>query len=453
MQILEFLAELATDTEVMSAFRNAPEAVLRARCISEQDRLLLLSGDPMAISSVVTAEVARQQETARTTEESARHAHVPEFPDTHPTNSPPPKPRPKPKADAWTREGTTGRAHVPELPDTHPTNSPPPKPRPKPKADAWTKEESSPLGNSFVPQSSQFEPDAEPLDLELDLAQDAVLIGSPSARLADSEPGGVWGSKGLTVVGMGIRAGLHMTQETRVALQQAAKVLYLVADPISEACILQLQPNATSLRALYEIGKPRIEIYENMIAKILSELESAGNLCVAFYGHPGVLVYPAWESIRRARATGKRARMLPAISTEDTLFADLGVDIARAGLLSIEATRFLYYKYNFDPSVGLVLWQVGSLGEHDWNPPHTAARPRFEVLTEYLEKFYGPDHPVFLYHAPEYPTSRPLVERVPLHALPNAELISSSTLYIPPRRQPEPNEEVLQALERLTASK
>ena len=293
----------------------------------------------------------------------------------------------------------------------------------------------------------------EVFDSELDLAQDAVLAGIGSSREADQDPCGVWCAKGLTVVGTGMRAGLHMTAETRLAIEQANRVLYLVADPVSEACIRRLNPNAESLWHMYQTGKPRIEIYETIIAKILSELESAGDLCVAFYGHAGVLTYPAWESIRRARAIGKRARLLPAISTEDTLFADLGIDIGRAGLQSFEATRFMYYKYNFDPSAGLLLWQVGVLGEIDWNPPHPGARPRLEVLTNYLKKYYGPDHEVYLYRAPELPTSRPLIERVALRDLPTAEFISMSTLYIPPFGQPQRNEENLLALERIEIKK
>lgn len=280
-----------------------------------------------------------------------------------------------------------------------------------------------------------------------------MLAGLGSCCAEDQDPCGVWSAKGLTVVGTGMRAGLHMTVETRLAIEQTAKVLYMVADPISEACILKLNPAAESLGHLYQIGKPRIEIYEAIIAKILGELESAGDLCVAFYGHAGVLTYPAWESIRRARATGKRARMLPAISTEDSLFADLGLDIARSGLQSFEATRFLYYRYNFDPCAGLLLWQVGGLGETKWNPPHVGARPRLEVLTNYLIKFYGPQHEVYLYHAPQLPTSRALIERVALRDLPSAEFISISTLYIPPRGLPETNEENLEALQRIEIRK
>lgn len=323
---------------------------------------------------------------------------------------------------------------MPELTTVHP----PPPPPPKHSSDA----------NEL--QSAQVEPaQIEALDPELDLAQDAVLAGIGSSRAQDEQPGGVWCAKGLTIVGTGMRAGLHMTVETRLAIEQAGRVLYLVADPVSEACIRKLNPNAESLYRMYETGKPRIEIYETIIAKILDELESAGDLCVAFYGHPGVLTYPAWESIRRARATGRRARMLPAISTEDTLFADLGIDIGRAGLQSYEATRFMYYKYNFDPCAGLLLWQVSVLGETDWNPPHTGAGPRLAVLTDYLKQFYGPEHEVYLYHAPEFPTSRPLIERIALCDLPRAEFVSISTLYIPPRGQPQPNEENLRALARM----
>jgi hypothetical protein len=331
----------------------------------------------------------------------------------------------------------------------------PPPPKPKPGPDAMPEEVSvHPPPSKQSAGAHEAEPvQVEPLDPELDLAQDAVLAGLNSGRAMDQDACGVWSAKGLTVVGMGMRAGLHMTMETRLALEQAARVLYLVADPVSEACIRKLNANAESLWHMYETGKQRIEIYETIIAKILDELELVGDLCVAFYGHAGVLTYPAWEAIRRARATGKRARMLPAISTEDTLFADLGIDIGRAGLQSYEATRFMYYKYNFDTSAGLLLWQVSVLGETEWNPPHAGVRPRMEVLTDYLKQFYGPEHEVFLYHAPEFPTSRALIERVLLRDLPRAEFISISTLYIPPRGLPETNEENMEALARIEARK
>lgn len=422
MKLLEFLASLATDTDLMSEFRKSPQAALNRAGLSEEDQRTILAGDPVTLRTAVYGE--RNAASRSATGETASDA----------------------KPEVWPPDP------CPEETNVHPPPTPPP---PKPGADPCPEETNVHPPPKHHEHRDEHDPvQVEMLDPELDLAQDAVLAGLNSSRAVDEDACGVWSAKGLTVVGTGIRAGLHMTMETRLAIEQAARVLYLVADPISEACIRKLNPNTESLWPMYQTGKERIEIYETIIAKILDELESAGDLCVAFYGHAGVLTYPAWESIRRARATGKRARMLPAISTEDTLFADLGVDIGRAGLQSYEATRFMYYKYNFDTSAGLLLWQVSVLGETVWNPPHEAGvRPRLEVLTDYLKGFYGPEHEVFLYHAPEFPTSRPLIERVVLRDLPRAEFISISTLYIPPSGQPQTNEENMEALARIATGK
>jgi hypothetical protein len=447
MNVLDFLAKLATDTELMSAFRSSPLEALSRAGLTAEDQQLLLAGDPIALRRAVYAEKAKSA-SLPVAKAKAEEAPV-LFPSPPPPSEPPvlfPTP-PPPSEPAVLFPPPQPPSEPPVL---FPTPPQPPSepavlfPAPPPPSEPpveWPNDQSI--------ARHDVEPAQLPLDPELDLAQDALLSGVSSSRAVDQDPSGVWSAKGLTVVGMGMRAGLHMTVETRLAIEQTSRVLYLVADPISEACILKLNPRAQSLGQMYESGKPRIEIYEAIIARILGELESAGDLCVAFYGHPGVLTYPSWESIRRARATGKRARMLPAISTEDALFADLGIDIGRAGLQSFEATRFLLYKYNFDPSAGLMLWQAGVLGENEWNPPHAGAGPRLKVLTDYLVKFYGPEHEVFLYHAPELPISRALVERVALRDLPRARFISISTLYIPPRGRPETNEENLRALTRM----
>lgn len=463
MSLLEFLAELATDTELMSAFRRAPRAVLSARNLNDEEQRAILSGDPIALRwAVAAAAETERQPSADSRYTERKDAGDP--PDVPPLLlEPPPNVFPKPPGEP------PGPQPMPDVMPPHhpgppsPNVYPPPGPLPKPIPNVFPKPPGRPPGE---PEPQVIDPhfpgpvpnpkDAARLvnvfDSDLDISQDAVMAGLRADHAVHDELSGVWSGKGLTVVGMGMRAGLHMTIETRLAIEQSARLLYLASDPVSEACIRRLNPAAVPLGNFYQSGKPRIEIYEAIIARILGELEEHGDLCVAFYGHPGVLTYPAWESIRRARATGKRACLLPAISTEDTLFADLGIDIGRAGLQSFEATRFLYYKYNFDSCVGLLLWQLSVLGENEWNPPHPDVRPRLQVLADYLEKFYGPDHEVFLYHAPQYPTSRPLVERVALRELPKAEFISISTLYVPPTGEPQSNEEIIRALEQAQSS-
>src|SRR5205085_11822477 len=130
----------------------------------------------------------------------------------------------------------------------------------------------------------------------------------------------------LVIVGTGIRTVGHLTTEAIAWMKAADKLLYVVADPIAEDVIKRFNPDgAESLSELYDDGKPRMDTYDEMVERILSCVRNGLRTCVAFYGHPGVFVYPSHESIRRARSEGFSAKMLPGISAEDCLFADMGI--------------------------------------------------------------------------------------------------------------------------------
>jgi hypothetical protein len=154
---------------------------------------------------------------------------------------------------------------------------------------------------------------------------------------------------------------------------------------------------------------------------------------VAFYGHPGVFVDPGHEAVGRARDEGFRARMLPAVSAEDCLVADLGLDPGELGCQSYEATAFLVYRYRIEPSALLVLWQIGFLGQVT-----TTADPAplpLHVLVERLTEHYPEEHEVVVYEAAVYPILEPLVERLPLGGLPGARVPPMATLIVPPAAQ------------------
>src|SRR5262245_31652086 len=155
-----------------------------------------------------------------------------------------------------------------------------------------------------------------------------------------------------------------MTPEARQAFVGADVALYLVTDPLARSWIAELNPKAISLQDHYELGKPRQEIYDEMTERILSDVRTGSSVCAAFYGHPGVFVYPSHAAIGQARREGYAAKMLPAVSAEDCLFADLGVDPGEAGCQSYEATDFLIRRRPVDPTAALVLWQVAVIGEN-----------------------------------------------------------------------------------------
>jgi uncharacterized protein YabN with tetrapyrrole methylase and pyrophosphatase domain len=221
-----------------------------------------------------------------------------------------------------------------------------------------------------------------------------------------------------------------MTPEAKGAFEHADVALYLVADPIQVRVLETINPRARSLYDHYELGRPRQEIYDCMTDDILNEVRSGHRVCTAFYGHPGVFVSPSHEAIRRAREEGFAARMLPAVSAEDCLFADLGVDPGEAGCQSYEATDFLLRRREVDPSAVLVLWQVAVIGERLY--AHEPPDGRLAVLVEYLRTWYDADHPVTLYEASPYPIAEALIDRLALGELVDVQPRPLATLYVPP---------------------
>jgi hypothetical protein len=250
----------------------------------------------------------------------------------------------------------------------------------------------------------------------------------------------------LIVIGTGICTIGQLTMESIAWIKRADKVLYIVSDPIAEELIKSFNPKgAESLFHLYAEGKPRIETYEEMIQLNLKYVREGKRVVFAAYGHPGVFAYPTHESVRRANAEGIKARMLPGISAEDCLFADLNIDPAAAGCQSYEATDFLINGRIIDPSSHVILWQIGVLGDA------TFKRYSYDIkgmpqLLDKLYQYYHPYHAVTVYEAPIFPGVEPVMRKTSLCFLPVAGVSAISTLYIPPGSQPRPDFGLIQAI-------
>lgn len=100
---------------------------------------------------------------------------------------------------------------------------------------------------------------------------------------------------------------------------------------------------------------------------MLREVRNGLDVVGAFYGHPGVFVNPSHRALAIAKSEGYRAKMLPGVSAEDCLFADLGIDPANPGCLTYEASDFLLREKPLNIYCHLVLWQVGCIGVPDFN--------------------------------------------------------------------------------------
>ena len=97
--------------------------------------------------------------------------------------------------------------------------------------------------------------------------------------------------------------------------------------------------------------------------------------------------------------------MIPGISAEDCLFADIGLDPGKHGCQSFEATDFLVRKREFDPKSPSILWQVGAIGDLYYHADDNNTETKSNglgILGRILENYYDKDHEVILYQLPNF---------------------------------------------------
>lgn len=251
----------------------------------------------------------------------------------------------------------------------------------------------------------------------------------------------------LTVVGTGIQPVAHTSTQAVARIESADKVFFASSDALTEYWLRQINSHCESLNGFYDPRIDRRTTYERMVQRVFAEVEAGFNVCFVLYGHPGVFADPAHEAIRRARAAGYKAEMLPAISADACLFADLGIDPGDKGCQSYEATDFLIHRRRTDSRSALILWQVGVIGEKGYkNDSNAWNRDGIRILTDVLLEQYPPDHIVTIYEAARYPCFDPLIHDVRLRELPNAPISAISTLYVPPCGETEIDKEMADRL-------
>ena len=246
----------------------------------------------------------------------------------------------------------------------------------------------------------------------------------------------------LVVVGCGINPLAHCSMEAQAHIAQAEVLVVHVPDALGMIWLRELHPELIDLQSCYRETANRADAYELMVQRTIAPVMAGKRVVAVFYGHPGVFVSPSHEAIKRARAAGMQARMLPGISAEDCLIADVGFDPAEGGCAQFEATQFLFNNYPVQSSMHLILWQVCVVGDHTLTtrvPAHGGLR----ALQQKLLRHYPAEHRVALYEAPTLALSDARVEWLQLSTLDRALLSQVTTLFIPACSKPVPDFESL----------
>lgn len=249
----------------------------------------------------------------------------------------------------------------------------------------------------------------------------------------------------LVVVGSGIKFFSHLTTEAITYIQQSDVVLYLVNDPILKLWIQKQNKNTETLDFLYNSSPLRTEVYQRITDYVLGHLYQKKHVCFVLYGHPSLFSRPGLEAVKQAQKEGYFAKILPAISAEACLFADLLIDPGSLGYQSFEATDFLIHQRKFDASSHLILWQIDAIGIVDQESTNNK-KTGILLLLDYLKHFYNSEDKIIIYEAAQYPGFEPKITRIKLQHLPDIQLSAISTLYVPPIKKAKCNDMVLSAL-------
>jgi len=239
----------------------------------------------------------------------------------------------------------------------------------------------------------------------------------------------------LTVVGSGIDAVLHLTPETEACIKAAEIVYFCVCDPVAQIVIMELNSNCVDLFPFYSEDVPRYVTYRKMTNVVVGSVRRGLNVCMVFYGHPGVCATSPHAAIAEVRKFGAPARMLPSISSHDAMFAELGIDPGLLGCQIYEATSYLTRERKYDVNTPLVLYQLGAIGDINF---YLGGFPKIcmHLLIETLGAQYGVDHGCVLYSAPNTPFSKPEIIRCTIGAIDQSVVRMAHTLYLPPKGEP-----------------
>ncbi|BAO44114.1 SAM-dependent methyltransferase [Thiolapillus brandeum] len=251
-------------------------------------------------------------------------------------------------------------------------------------------------------------------------------------------------SGSLVIVGTGIQLGRHISQRAISEIQRAETV-FCMADAFTYRWAQCLNSDVRPLHIYYGDNKDRRQTYREMETAILDQVYAGKDVCAIFYGHPGVFADVPHEVTRKLREAGYQARMEPGISAEDCLIADLGLDPGRHGCQSFEATQFLVYDRQIDPTALLILWQIGLTGDLSCRRFDTTP-DKLRVMVNKLNRWYPLEQKIIIYQAPVLAIHHYQADIITLDALPETQLQEVSTLVIPPTNGLCPDLQALQML-------
>jgi hypothetical protein len=203
----------------------------------------------------------------------------------------------------------------------------------------------------------------------------------------------------LVCVGSSLSGYHAITLDAVRHMRVARRVFIYALNEDHLAFLRQFNPTVVDLNStLYLDGAACADTYRDIIDHVLVE-SRAGGVAYVSQGSPVFQTYTALELVRRARAEGLAARILPGVSSLECLLAALGIAQPIDELQLYTCRAVAAGEARPDPRTPCLLFNVSVYAAAVVNTRGSRARQeRLIPLAATLAAIYPPDHPVSLLH-------------------------------------------------------
>lgn len=201
----------------------------------------------------------------------------------------------------------------------------------------------------------------------------------------------------IALTGVGIGGFELTTLETLDAFKRARIVFHLTS---YHRRLQRYCKQVVNLEKEYWTGEVDTDIYTRLANRILDEAKNGPGVVMVGDGHPAYYDDVTWDIYRRGKKRGLNVRILPAISSIDSMAANCGLEIHTGGFQIFEATSMMAFNQQLNPYVDTLIMQIGWFGTSLVVDIAQSKKGRFKPFIKYLRRFYPKDHPVRVMEAP-----------------------------------------------------
>jgi uncharacterized protein YabN with tetrapyrrole methylase and pyrophosphatase domain len=236
----------------------------------------------------------------------------------------------------------------------------------------------------------------------------------------------------LYLLGSGIRSTLQFTRETIQAIQACRVVFVLHDDTAVHDFVRTLCGDVRDLIDLYSEHEVRADVYRAISDLLVAEAQRGSGVAFLVHGHPLFLVSATEYTLEQARTRNLKVRMLPGVSSFDTILCDLEVDYGY-GLQIFDPTTMMSCGWKPNPAVPMLIFQLATTlnGKVVRDLPAVSV---LEPLRQYLCETYPEDHLCTVIYSAAHLLERPARSPIRLGDLAqneDIELWRRPTLYVP----------------------